>query len=265
MCLAHSKPDEMFEPLLNGMKACEFIYSKEYDQGVLFALKLMKQEHVSHMVKQMEKLDLELKQKGGKESSLFMQFQTGMIKTFGRDEHEHDEHYNAIFSCGSLTKGKKLTVHPGVKVWSPTAGYVEASNEAKSENDEAAVESEQARRKYTKRAAGSSTGRGGVRKTMKQSALQGACPKRDPVYPRPGGGRLEASDARHFDSQASSVYPRPSGGRPGASDAQHFDSQASTSAAAQAQASSGGPGDARGAYSYSGIPPLPVPRSRRLS
>jgi hypothetical protein len=76
----------------------------------------------------MKAIDADLRQRLDDDSIHFTRISDvlcGMFKTFGKDEHERDEHCKAIFSGGvNSGKGAKA-VHAGVKVWTPSGGVEE--------------------------------------------------------------------------------------------------------------------------------------------
>ena len=131
----------------------------------MYALNLEKAVHVGHMAKKIQTLDAELMEKGGRDTSYFAEFNTGIVKTFSRDEHDQDVHYNAIFACGTRTGGKKMAVQPGVKVWCPSsAGYIDGAKY----DAEAAGESGQARSGVSKRTGVKSAADGSAKKKGKR-------------------------------------------------------------------------------------------------
>ena len=102
------------------MVPCTAIYSKDYQHGTLFAMKLEEQGYVRSMDKEILKLDTTLRR--GSTATKFTSISdvlSGKLKSFGHKDHMADEHYRAIFSNGSHAGRKELAVHPDVKIWRP--------------------------------------------------------------------------------------------------------------------------------------------------
>ena len=102
------------------MVPCTAIYSKDYQHGTLFAMKLTKQSRVGYMDKKI--LDMDISLRKGSTTTKFTSISdvlSGKLKSFGHKDHMADEHYRAIFSNGSNPGRKELAVHPDVKIWRP--------------------------------------------------------------------------------------------------------------------------------------------------
>ena len=120
--------------MLHAFLPCDVIHSKEYGDGVIFVLNLSKQTRIATIDKQMKAVDADLRQRLDDDLVHFTRISDvlcGMFKTFGKDEHERDEHCKAIFSGGvNSGKGAKA-VNAGVKVWTPSGGVEERTTTSK--------------------------------------------------------------------------------------------------------------------------------------
>jgi hypothetical protein len=118
---------------LKSLSPCTAIYSKDYQHGTLFAMKLEQQNYAGHMDTEILKLDKSLR--NGSTTTKFTSISdvlSGKLKSFGHNDHMSDEHYKAIFSNGSNPGRKELAVHPDVKIWRPE----HASGSSKINNSE---------------------------------------------------------------------------------------------------------------------------------
>ena len=122
LTICHSSNPSEYHVRLHSSLPCNVIYSKDYQNGTLYALVLSKQKFVGTMDSKISQLDEFLKKKDGETSTKFTSISdvlSGKIKTFGIGGHDFDEHYNAIFISGAHSGRRELTVHPDVKAWYP--------------------------------------------------------------------------------------------------------------------------------------------------
>ena len=118
ICL--STAPSAYQKMLHAETNAKIIYSKEYNQGTLYALIFdspgKKHSTIDNAICS---VDTTLKSiNGGK--TLFMSIsdvRSCKVKTFRKGEHAADEHYSAIFTNRVHGGSKKQVVHPGVDTW----------------------------------------------------------------------------------------------------------------------------------------------------
>lgn len=118
MCLSTKKSE--YHQMLHDKMPCHSIYSKDFQEGTLYALLLKTQKTYITLNKAIVDLDSAISQ--GRRRTNFVSLNevlSGKIKTFASGEHRSDEHYKAIFQSDYPGGGRTLRVHPGVRKWTP--------------------------------------------------------------------------------------------------------------------------------------------------
>jgi len=116
MCLS-TKPSSYQQMLHDSIKA-ECIYSKDYNGGTLYGLIHTKPcKRHGTLDKAVTSLDAMISKPGTTSFVSISDVLSCKVKTFQAGEHAIDEHYNVIFTNKNPGSGKKIGIHPGVKVW----------------------------------------------------------------------------------------------------------------------------------------------------
>ena len=116
VCLSSTKPNEAYEPFLHSLLPCKVIYSKGYENGVLFVMSLVTQTRVSTIENKINELDDMLKCKYETEESHFTKISGGLCRTFGKDEQQQDELCKVMFTDGVHCE---KSMRYGVSMWTP--------------------------------------------------------------------------------------------------------------------------------------------------
>ncbi len=113
---------DSYQKNIHGALPCTVIYSKDYQHGTLFAIKLLKRLEVSRIDTAISDLDKQMQEVTGVFKTKFTSISdimSGKIKTFGHRERKVDMHYLEIFSPEGHPGQSDTEVLPGVKSWSP--------------------------------------------------------------------------------------------------------------------------------------------------
>jgi hypothetical protein len=111
-----------YQQMLHDKVGCNVIYSKPYGSGTLYALMLQKAKTHVTLDNALADLDAAINMGSGGTGTNFVSVSSvlsGKIKTFSAGEHARDEHFKAIFLSDNPGGGRKLSICPGVEIWTP--------------------------------------------------------------------------------------------------------------------------------------------------
>jgi hypothetical protein len=128
--ICQSSQPSSYHSMINAKLPCDVIYSKEYDHGTLYALKLSNRMSHKSISEKLDLVDKSMRSLGSPERTRFRSINNdpfgGKIKTFEVGEHGGDPYYCAIFKTIAPGGGRKLEAHDDVVKWVCADGGADA-------------------------------------------------------------------------------------------------------------------------------------------
>jgi hypothetical protein len=112
VAICQSSIKSEYQKMINAEIPCSAIYSIDYEDGTLYALKLSRKMTHKHLSERLDNVDRALGATGSPETSRFKSISmdefNGKIKPFRRGEHGGDIHFKSIFKTEHSGGGNQL-------------------------------------------------------------------------------------------------------------------------------------------------------------